>query len=234
MSRCIDESIGIQVLSYDLLAGAEKRAMDAHLEACAACRDLKQQTFGSEGALDELDWRVWRLSRRRRVEPHAWMMDRLRDLWMPFLAILVCFGIAALIVARARRGGETVGILSLAVSRAGIVEENLTQRIGPYPEAVLVRTDRAAQALVYEVHASAMRRLVPGADGAPITLQAGETREVVLPPLENATARVVLLLAPAHIAAGMVQWDAAMMEYLGRGRRARWPNDAQPTLRWIQ
>jgi len=32
----------------------------------------------------------------------------------------------------------------------------------------------------------------------------------------------------------LVQWDAAMMEYLGRGRRARWPNDVQPTLRWIQ
>jgi len=234
MNRCTDNRIGVQVLSYDLLVGDEKAAMDAHLQTCAACRDLLQQTFGSKGALDELGLRVFRLSQRQRVEPHAWMLERLRDLWLPFLAIVFCLCIGALIVARARHGGEAVGILNLAVSRAGIIEENLTQRIGPYPDAVLVRTDRAAQALVYEVFASSMRRLVPGADGAMIALTAGETRELPLPPLENETARVVLVLAPAGEAVTLVQWDAAMMEYLGRGRRARWPNDVQPTLRWIQ
>jgi len=234
MNRCTNEAIGVQVLSYDLLAGDEKRAMDAHLQSCAACRDLREQTFGTKGALDDLDARVFRLSQRQRVEPHAWILQRFRDLWLPFSMIVLCLSFGAMLVARARRGDEGVGVMSLAVSRAGILDADLTQRIGADPEAILVRTDRPARAFVYEVHANTLHRLVPSSDDVAPQLAAGETRELALPPLADPAARVVLVLMPADDTATVVEWDAAMMEYLGRGRKTRWPHGAVPTLRWIQ
>jgi len=234
MNRCTNEAIGVQVLSYDLLTGEEKQAMDVHLQSCAACRDLMQQTFGTKGALDELDYRVFRLSQRQRVEPHAWILQRLRDLWLPFAMIVLFLSFGAMLVARGRRGEEAVRIMTLAVSRAGIIDTDLTQRIAADPEAILVRADRAARAIVYEVHANTMRRLLPGSEGAAPALIAGETRELALPPLADPAARVAILLISADDAASLVEWDAAMMEYLGRDRRGRWPNDAHPTLRWIQ
>src|SRR5437867_2780167 len=93
MDRCIDATIGVKVLSYDLLEEEEKVELDAHLEKCAACRDLRQQTFGKEGALDELAARVYRLRQRRPVEGHIWIAERLRDLWLPFM--ILAFVVAA-------------------------------------------------------------------------------------------------------------------------------------------
>ncbi len=234
MNRCTNEAVGVQVLSYDLLTGDEKSVMDEHLETCPACRDLLQQTFGTKGALDDLDSRVFRLSQRQRVEPHAWMLERFRDLWLPFSIIVLCLSFGAMLVARSRRGDEGVRVMSLAVSRAGVIEADLTPRIDAHPEAILVRADRPARAWVYEVHGTSMRRLVPGSDGAAPVLAAGETRELTLPPLTDPTARVVLVLVPADDTSTAVEWDAAMMEYLGRGRGVRWPAGAHPTLRWIQ
>jgi hypothetical protein len=242
MNRCIDPTIGVKVLSYDLLEGAERQEMDAHMQVCAACRDFRQQTFGKEGALDELAYRAFRLSQRRRVEPGAWFLERLRDLWMPLfvlLGLLLAVGVYV-----GSRGPETdsVGVRRLAVSRGSTLDSTssvVAPRVDVHPEAVIVRPDRPARVYVYEAREGSLRRLVPPDDVAPPQLSPDAAREIFLPRLEAPESRVLLVLVPEAAGGDNAAWDAAVFRRLG-GRQAgdavaggEWPGGVQPTLRWL-
>jgi hypothetical protein len=233
-TRCIDTRIGHKVLSYDLLEGEEKREMDAHLEQCAACRDFREQTLGQEGALDDLAWRAWRLGRRQRVEPHLWLMSRLKDLWIPFLVVLL--GGIALTVYLARRGPEAdaVRIVRLAVTRGATLDSVATPHVDPGPDGLYLRTDRAARAYVYELDAGAMRRLLPPQGGDPPEVGPAETSELRLPPLASHAARVLVVVVPRGAPGGVEDWDAAVFAQLSgeRTQSAGWPSGVRPTLRW--
>ena len=243
MERCIDPSVGVKTLSHDLLDGEEKAELDAHLERCAACRDLLQQTYGQEGALDELAWRAWRLSQRRAVPPHAWIAQRLRDLWLPFGILALLVGIAGFYFASRESAVEKVGLHRLAFVRPGTIDS--TQSL-PVPilergtNAILVRPDRDARAYVYESNHGRLRRLVPPADREPPALPADSTREIPLPPLEGPESHVLLVVLPRQAAGTTSDWDAAVMSALGKKsgtplsvNRRHWPKGVEPTLRWL-
>ena len=86
--RCTDPQQGLKVLSYDLLEGEERQQIDAHMEECETCRDLRDQAFGDEGAFQELEYRAFKLSQRQHVPASAWIARRLQDLWIPFLVVV--------------------------------------------------------------------------------------------------------------------------------------------------
>ena len=240
-NRCIDPRVGVKVLSYDLLHGEERVEVDQHLEQCVACRDLFQQTFGDEGALQDLEWRAYQLSRRQPVAPHQWLGRRLADLWLPIL--LVVLGVASLILYLTQRHAEAerVGVVRLATLRDGQLDSVAAApllHMSPQPSSVILCTDRDAIALVYETGAGALRRLVPG-DGAPVPeLRAGSTQELSLPEVANAGSRILLLLAPRSAPRGLEDWDRAVMERLGAKTDAPaphgWPAGTEPTLRWLR
>lgn len=239
--RCLEPKVGVKVLSYDLLEGEEKSEVDRHLEACVACKDLFEQTFGDEGALRDLEYRAFRLSQRQPVAVHDWLARRLAALWLPFLAVVV--GISVLLLYLARRPPETgrVRVVRLATMR-GATLDSLTSlplpRISPAPTSVIIRTDRDAIALLYETGDGTMRRLVPGGDAVVPELDAEGTHELALPELETAGARILLVLAPATAPRVLAEWDRAVMERLGGvpegGERRGWPAGVSPTLRWIR
>ena len=231
----------MKVLSYDLLQGAERTEVDQHLERCVACRDLFHQTFGDEGALQDLEWRAYQLSRRQPVAPHQWLGRRLADLWLPFLLVLL--GLCGLILFLTQRHpeAEKVGVLQLATLRNGQLDSVAATpllRMSPLPSSVIVRTDRDAIALVYETRAGALRRLLPGDAGPLPELQAGSTRELFFPAVENGESRILLLLAPRSAPRVLADWDRGVMELLGGkpdpGGRRGWPAGMEPTLRWLR
>ncbi|MFQ5599920.1 MAG: zf-HC2 domain-containing protein [Candidatus Krumholzibacteriia bacterium] len=241
MNRCVDTRIGVKVLSYDLLEGDEKDEVDRHLEECKACRDLVEQTFGDEGALNELEWRAFRLSQRQNIEFHALIARRLRDLWLPFVVVVA--GAIVLMLYLARRGPdpERVGVLRLATSREATLDSLSAApvpRISPAPTSVIVRPDRDAIVFVYEAGDGYLRRLIPGLDRAPPELSPGRAHELVLPPLESDAARILLILAPSGAPGTLDAWDRAVYARLGgepeEGKQSRgWPQGVVPTLRWI-
>ena len=121
--RCTNPEVGIKVLSYDLLDAAERDELDAHLTMCAACRDLKEQTFGDQGAFQELEYRAFRLSQRQVVQAREWWPSRLRALALPISAILLL--VLAIVVYLARRPPDTPGLRAFwpspcSSARAGI------------------------------------------------------------------------------------------------------------------
>ena len=243
MNRCIDPHIGIKTLSYDLLEGEEKAELDAHLERCTACRDLMQQTYGHEGALDELAWRAWRLSQRRAVPPHAWIAARLRDLWLPFGIVALFVGMAGFFLANREAAVDKVGLRRLSFVRRGSIDstQSLPVPILEHsPNALLVRPDRDARAYVYESNHGRLRRLVPPADREPPALAADSTREIPLPPLEGADSHVLLVLLPRDAPGTTDEWDTAVFSALGKKpgtplpqSSRHWPKGTEPTLRWL-
>ena len=243
MSRCIDPNVGVKILSYDLLSDEEKAQMDAHLQGCGACRDLRAQTFGKEGLVDELAHRVFRLSRRQRVEPHAWVLARLRDLGIPLALLVALVTSVAVYLARREPEAVSVRIVRLAVTRGGSIDStssDLVPRLDPNPASLIVRPDRAARAYVYELHAGALRRVVPPGDDPPPQLSPEGVQEIGLPPLEAPDTRVLLVLVPREAGGTTADWDAAVFERLGGGRTggaasksSAWPRGARPTLRWL-
>ena len=242
LNRCVDPRLGVKVLSYDLLTGHEKAEVDRHLQACAACSDLVQQTFGDEGALRELEWRAFKLSQRQRVAPHAWIARRLADLWLPLLGVVVGVVVLGVYLARRAPEPEQVGVMRLAALRTAVLDSLASEplpRISPAPTSLVIQLDRDAIALVYESGAGVLRRLVPGADGAIPELQAGRTHELALPAVAAPGGAILLVLAPAAAPRVADDWDVAVMERVGApsgaaaGRRG-WPGHVEPTLRWLK
>jgi len=242
MNRCLDPRLGVKVLSYDLLAGEEKTEVDRHLQACSACSDLVEQTFGDEGALRELEWRAFKLSQRQRVAPHAWLARRLADLWLPFLGVLVGVVVLGVYLSRRAPEPEQVGLMRLAALRTGELDSlssTPVPRISPAPTSLVIEPDRDAIALVYESGAGVLRRLIPGADAAIPELVAGRTHELALPALAARGAAILLVLAPASAPRVAGDWDLAVMERVGARNdpaagRSGWPGQVEPTLRWLK
>ena len=238
MNRCIDLDVGQKVLSYDLLDSAERRDLDSHLVQCSACRDFLRQTLGKEGAFDELALRSWRMSRRQRVEPHLWIQERLRNLWLPFLVITAAVG--GLVVWVARRGADEhlVQVRRFAVMRPAALDSLGTPHIDPSPEALVVRTDRDARAYVYEIHDAMLRRILPQTGGIPPEVGPGEASELHLPKLESNQSRLLVVLVPVKAGGSVDEWDAAVFGQLRAGKKAPatgadpWPEGVRPTLRW--
>jgi hypothetical protein len=236
-NRCVDLSIGQKILSYDLLQGEEKRLMDAHLEVCAACRDFHEQVFGNEGALDELNYRAWKLGRRQNVPAHQWFARRLQDLWLPFFLVLLLIAAGFVLITTRSSGRGTVRVRHFAVTRAASVETG-SMRVDPGPNGFILRTDRDARVYVYEVREGTMRRLVPGETQPQQELTGGETREVTLPPTAGAGSRFVVVLVPSEAPGTTDEWDAAVFADLARGGSggsgpvSAWPGGMRPTLRW--
>lgn len=237
-NRCIDMALGQKVLSYDLLQGEEKAAVDAHLEHCAACRDFMRQVYGREGALQELNWRAWRLGRRQNVSASWWLAQRLRDLWLPFLllfAVVTMIGFWAV-----SRGPERlrVKIAYFAITRGTTLDANATPKVDPGPNALHLRTNRQARAYVYLLKQGAMQRLVPVAGATPPEVGPEEIREIALPEITDRMARVILVLVAVEAPGSVDDWDAAVFAQLGQGQGERaaqtrgWPGNVHPTLRW--
>jgi hypothetical protein len=236
-NRCTDLPIGQKILSYDLLVGEEKRAMDAHLEGCAACRDFKLQVFGEQGALDELNYRAWKLGQRQNVGASWWLATRLRDLWLPILLILGV-GTAVFVFLATRSGSrESVRVLRFAVSRGATLDSLASPSLDVGPNGVILRTDRDARAYVYEIREGTMRRLVPGGTQPPPEVGRLEATELPLPPIEASDVRLLLLLVPTEAPGTVEEWDAAVFAELSRGKNpstsaAGWPGQVRPALRW--
>jgi len=231
-TRCIDLAVGQKILSYDLLQGEEKRLVDAHLERCAACRDFLEQTFGREGALDEINWRAWRLMKRQRVEPNWWIPQRFHDLWLPFVLILSAVGLFSIFL-MTRGEHDAVKIRRFAVTRAATIDSTSTPHVEPGANSLFLRTDRPARAYVYEVAQGAMRRLLPPLNGDAPEVGPEEVRELTLPELQARDARIVLALVPSGAPGTLDEWDEAMFQYLGRTQgRKGWPGGIHPTLRY--
>ena len=242
MSRCVEPKLGVKVLSYDLLDGDEKAEMDEHLRACSACRDLVEQTFGNAGALRELDWRAFRLSQRQNVPWHAWMARRLRDLWFPFLLVLLGAGIVFVTLARRAPAPEQVGLVRLAALREATLDSVAAvpvPRVAPAPTSLVLEPDRDAIALVYESGGGVLRRLIPGGTATIPELRAGQAHELSLPELQSRGAFVLLVLAPSAAPRGVAAWDEAVLQRVGNRRgdpdaSRGWPGDVTPTLRWLR
>lgn len=241
MDRCTDPDLGVKVLSYDLLAGEEKAEVEAHLAQCAACRDLLHQTFGKEGALDELASRVYRLGQRRPVEARALLAERLRNLWLPFIVFALVLGVVGLFLGRRGTEVQTVGLRRLALGRAGSIDSLfLSPQIDPTVTTLFVRPDRPARAYVYESHSGRLQRLLPPADREPPGLSPDSTSELPLPPLQGSGSRLLLVLVPRDAPGTTLAWDAAILTRLSGRPRAEsepatgpWPEGARPMLRWV-
>ncbi len=240
MNRCTNPDIGVNVLSYDLLVGEEKEELEAHLSECKACSDLVRQTFGDEGALQDVELRAWRSARRRPIAPHEWLLNRAVALWLP--AVLVLLGVVVLVTYLARRGPdpERVELVRLATAR-GAELDSLSRAavptITPAPTSLIVQPDRDAIALLYESGQDYLRRLIPGADAEIPELSGAETHELAIPALEKPTSRILLVLVPASAPRLVDAWDRAVWLNLGgearEGERRGWPNDVAVTLRWV-
>ena len=100
-----------------------------------------------------------------------------------------------------------------------------------------MRPDRDAIVLLYEAGDGYLRRLVPGGDSEVPELSAAEAIELVIPELEDASARVLLVLAPASSPRFVAAWDRAVWLNLGgkaqEGERRGWPEGVVATLRWL-
>lgn len=238
-NRCIDLSIGQKILSYDLLVGEEKALVDSHLEACSACRDFRQQTYGKEGALDDLNYRAWKLGQRQKIPATLWLAERTRDLWLPILLIVGVAGGLFVYIATRSSTRESVGVLRFALSRGATIDSLASPHLDIGPNSLILRTDREARAYVYEVRAGTMRRLVPGGGQAPPEVGRMEVKEVPLPAIENSDARLLLLLVPREAPGTVDDWDNAVFAELSRGKdpsgreRAGWPGEIRPALRWF-
>lgn len=238
MSRCTDLEVGQKVLSYDLMGPLERRELDKHLEQCAACRDFLRQTRGKEGAFDDLAARVWRLSQRQRIEPHVWVMQNLRLLLPLALVVALVAGVGSVWMARRNTPAETLKVLRFAVFRGATLDSLATPRVDAAPGSIVLRTDRAACALVYETRADTLRRLVPAGTLAAPRVDGAEAREFALPPGLSADSRLLVVLVPGDGEAPVAAWDEAVFQQL-RARRnprestpAEWPGGRPPTLRW--
>ncbi len=240
MNRCTDPKLGVNVLSYDLLDAEEKEELEKHLEECTACRDLVEQTFGDEGALQDIDLRAWRSGRRRPVAPHEWFLRRVVSLWIPVL--LVAFGVGALVTYLARRGPEPerVEIVQLATSRGAELDplSNVpVPQISPAPTSLIVHTAGDVIVLLYESGPDYLRRLVPSGEMTVPELRGAEVHELSIPQLESVSARVLLVLAPASSPRVTEAWDRAVWINLGgearEGERRGWPDGVAATLRWV-
>ena len=238
VNRCIDLELGQKVLSYDLLGPLERHELDQHLEKCAACRDFRQQSLGKEGAFDDLALRVFRLSQRQRVEPHAWMMNRLRDLWLPLLLILGVVGVVTVWLAQRGPDVATVHVLHWAVTRGATLDSVATPHVEPVPDGMFLRTDRSARAYVYETREGTLRRLLPPEGGDPTEVGPAELSELRLPKLESKQSRLLLVLVPSGAAGTVTEWDDAVFRQLRGGKnpqvasRGAWPGGTTPTFRW--
>lgn len=240
MNRCTDPSIGVNVLSYDLLDATEKEQLEKHLEECEACADLVRQTFGDEGALQDIDLRAWHLTRRRPVAPHEWMLRRIVSLWIPALLLLVGIGVLVFYLSRRPPDPERVKVVRLATARRAHLDslsEISVPRVSRSPTSLIVEPDRDAIALLYESGEGYLKRLIPGGDAAVPELRGAETHELTIPELETATARVLLVLAPAAAPRAVDAWDRAVWLSLGgeaeEGERRGWPQGVAATLRWV-
>jgi hypothetical protein len=243
-TRCTDPKQGIKVLSYDLLEGAERDEVDAHLEECSTCRDLRDQVFGSEGAFRELEYRAFKLSQRQKVPASAYFAQRLQSLWMPFLAaIIVLSAIGFWLVTRSPEA-DSVQLMRLQTFRAASLDTTSTvlmPRLEPGIESIVVQTDRDAYLLVYETGDEVLRRLIPGLKGSPPVAKAREAIEVALPPTQYAHSRILLVVLPATQPIDPDLWDQALLRFFGSGgdvdfehSRRRWPDDIVPRMKWIQ
>jgi hypothetical protein len=240
VNRCTDPKIGVNVLSYDLLEGAEKEQLEKHLEECEACGDLVRQTFGDEGALQDIDLRAWHLARRRPVAPHEWIVNRIVSLWIPVLLLVFAVGALVLYLARRPPDPERVELVRLATSRQADLDslsEVPLPRISPAPTSMIVQPDRDAIVLLYESGDGYLRRLIPGVDAVVPELRGTETHELTIPELDSATARILLVLAPAAAPRAVEAWDRAVWLNLGgeaeEGERRGWPQGVAATLRWV-
>jgi hypothetical protein len=241
-NRCSDPRQGIKVLSYDLLEGDERVAVDAHLHECRTCSDLRDKVFGDAGAFKELEYRAFKLSQRQRVPAMAWFARRLQDLWIPFGAIfIVASSIGFWLVTR----GPEVRPIQMRVQtfRAATLDTTATvvvPRLEAGIEFIAVETDRDAFLLVYETGDAVLRRLVPGVQGAAPALQARTALEVPLPPTQSARSKILLVVVPSTAPLAADQWDQALLRYFGGGdmdienAKRRWPEDVVPTMKWIQ
>jgi hypothetical protein len=242
--RCTDPEQGIKVLSYDLLEGEERAQVDAHLEVCRTCRDLRDQVFGDEGAFRELEYRAFKLSQRQKVPASAWLAERLRDLWLPFAVFVVLASLFALWLITRAPDVAPVALLRLQAFRAATLDTTstvLVPRLAPGIESIVVETDQDAWLLVYETNDETLQRLLPGGDIEAPLLRARSVEEFALPPLQSAESRMVLVIVPGTVAMQPGEWDRALLKHFGGSGEINlddpgrhWPQDAVPTMRWLQ
>jgi len=243
-SRCTDPKQGIKVLSYDLLEGTERDEVDAHLEECSTCRDLRDQVFGDAGAFKELEYRAFKLSQRQKVPATAWFAQRLQALWIPFLVVLIVMSVIGFWLVRRPSEGEPVQLLRWQIFRAATLDTTSTvmmPRLEPGIESVVVQPDRDAYVLVYETGDEVLRRLIPGVHGTPPLAKARLALEVPLPPLKYAHSRILLVVLPATVTISADRWDQALLQYFGGAGdidfekvKRGWPDDVVPNMKWIK
>jgi len=239
--RCTDPKQGVKVLSYDLLEADERAQVDAHLEACRSCRDLRDQVFGDEGAFRELEYRAFKLSQRQKVPATAWFAQRLRDLWIPFAALVVLVSLFGLWMIRRPAQEPPVQLLRFQALRAATLDTTSTMlvpRLEPGIESIVLQTDRDASLLLYETNDKVLRRLLPPAGAEAPELQAHRTLEFAVPKLQDPDSRMLLVLVPAPSVVEPDVWDQAMLQHFGDRKQIdfekvdrHWPGRIIPTIR---
>jgi hypothetical protein len=241
--RCTDPQQGLKVLSYDLLEDEERQQIDAHMEECETCRDLRDQVFGDEGAFQELEYRAFKLSQRQHVPASAWIARRLQDLWIPFLVVVVLASAIGIWLARREPEPPPVRFLQLKTMRAATLDTTstvLVPRLEPGIETIIVETDQDAFLMVYEAGDEVLRRLIPGAGRQMPALTAKRVREVAMPPVKYAHSKILLVVVPANAPTEADRWDVAILRHFGGGDGIlvvsghHWPEGAKPTMLWVK